>query len=165
MAPLVPLNRRPFYQLSGPLYQNFEFIYLLVFVATPNKSAIICFWRQTLTLLKASHRCLPTYHAQKPKWSGCRDNTANHCYVKLWFWEKQKTSGESQTKYLSPTQQKKKRTWGAYLVKGTVKCTAARMSKEGGPKPVWVEGVTRMGKAGRGRLVGKRTKLRELWCS
>ena len=41
----------------------------------------------------------------------------------------------------------KRRAGGSDLVKGTMKCTAARMSKEARAKPVWVEGLTQTGKA------------------
>ena len=35
MALLVPLDRRPFCQLSNRLYQSLEWIYLLFFIPTP----------------------------------------------------------------------------------------------------------------------------------
>lgn len=58
--------------------------------------------------------------------------------------------GESRMKYLSISQQQKKRTWGTDMVRGAVKCTAATLGGEVGARPVWVVKDPQMAEAGRG---------------
>lgn len=70
-----------------------------------------------------------------------------------------KTSGESQMKHLSISQQKEKTSWGADLVKGASTCTAARIGEARRARPAGVV------KDRPTQVAGTRAKPRGLWCA